>query len=136
MENLQEDVSGCPAKSAKCDDFPQDTCLLAQIPENARTWQVVRNGDHYYIHTGIRVNALNRMLYLETSEDITEIFEERTMGFSVYRRVTLAMLLCMDAKLAAKILCDGQGADAIDACAAEYEPEKWPKGIMLIVPGR
>ena len=27
----------------------------------------------------------------------------------------------MDAKLAAKIICDGQGADAIDACAAEYE---------------
>ncbi len=26
----------------------------------------------------------------------------------------------MDAKLAAKILCDGQGAEAIDACAAEY----------------
>ena len=27
----------------------------------------------------------------------------------------------MDAKLAAKIICDGQGADAIDACAKEYE---------------
>lgn len=27
----------------------------------------------------------------------------------------------MDAKLAAKIICDGQGADAINACAAEYE---------------
>ena len=27
----------------------------------------------------------------------------------------------MDAKLAARILCDGQGAEAIDACAAEYE---------------
>ncbi len=27
----------------------------------------------------------------------------------------------MDAKLAAKIICDGQGSDAIDACAAEYE---------------
>lgn len=26
----------------------------------------------------------------------------------------------MDAKLAAKIICDGQGADAIDACAKEY----------------
>ena len=26
----------------------------------------------------------------------------------------------MDAKMAAKIICDGQGADAIDACAAEY----------------
>ena len=27
----------------------------------------------------------------------------------------------MDAKLSAKIICDGQGAEAIDACAAEYE---------------
>ena len=27
----------------------------------------------------------------------------------------------MDAKLAAKIICNGQGADAIDACAKEYE---------------
>lgn len=27
---------------------------------------------------------------------------------------------CMDAKLAAKIICDGQGAEAIDACAKEY----------------
>ena len=26
----------------------------------------------------------------------------------------------MDAKLAAKIICDGQGAEAIDACAKEY----------------
>ena len=26
----------------------------------------------------------------------------------------------MDAALAAKIICDGQGADAIDACAKEY----------------
>ena len=26
----------------------------------------------------------------------------------------------MDAKLAAKIICDGQGADAIDTCAKEY----------------
>ena len=79
------------------DGFPEDTSLLMQIPENARTWQVVQYGEHYYIHTGIRVNALNRNLYLETLEDITEIFEERTMGFSVYRRVTLAMLLCSSA---------------------------------------
>ena len=27
---------------------------------------------------------------------------------------------CMDAKLAAKIICDGKGAEAIDACAKEY----------------
>ncbi|MBQ9927570.1 MAG: carboxyl transferase [Lachnospiraceae bacterium] len=32
-----------------------------------------------------------------------------------------AQVGCMDSKLAAKIICDGQGADAIDACAKEYE---------------
>lgn len=32
-----------------------------------------------------------------------------------------AQIGTMDAKLAAKIICDGQGADAIDACAKEYE---------------
>ena len=32
-----------------------------------------------------------------------------------------AQIGMMDAKLAAKIICDGQGADAIDACAKEYE---------------
>lgn len=31
-----------------------------------------------------------------------------------------AQIGTMDAKLAAKIMCDGQGADAIDACAKEY----------------
>lgn len=32
-----------------------------------------------------------------------------------------AQIGMMDAKLAAKIICDGQGADAIDQCASEYE---------------
>ncbi len=32
-----------------------------------------------------------------------------------------AQIGMMDAKLAAKIICDGQGADAIEACAKEYE---------------
>lgn len=31
-----------------------------------------------------------------------------------------AQIGTMDAKLAAKIICDGQGAEAIDACAKEY----------------
>ena len=40
------------------DGFPEDTGMLMQIPEDARAWQVVRYGENYYIHTGIRVNAL------------------------------------------------------------------------------
>ncbi len=37
---------------------------------------------------------MGRNLYLETMEDVTEVFDERAMGFAVYRRVTLAMLAC------------------------------------------
>lgn len=72
--------------------FTEDTALLQNIAENSRSWQVLQQGEHYYIQTGIMVNSLDRNLYLETMEDVTEVFAERTMGFSVYRRVTLAML--------------------------------------------
>ena len=72
--------------------FAQDTGLLQQIGEETKIWQVVRQEGRYYVHTGIMVDALDRNLYLETLEDVTEVFEERTMGFAVYRRVTLAML--------------------------------------------
>lgn len=72
--------------------FTEDTAVLQDIAENSRSWQVLQQGEHYYIQTGIMVNALDRNLYLETMEDVTEVFAERTMGFSVHRRVTLAML--------------------------------------------
>ncbi len=78
----------------RSEGFPEDTSLLQQITEEAKVWQVTPKGNRYYIHTGIMVNALDRNLYLETLEDVTEVFEERTLGFSVYRRVTLAMLVC------------------------------------------
>lgn len=77
--------------------FPEDTALLKQITDDITIWQVIPQGERYYIHTGIMVNALDRNLYLETLEDVTEVFEERTQGFSVYRRVTLAMLACSSA---------------------------------------
>lgn len=73
--------------------FLEDTTLLQQIGEDTRSWQVVQRGTHYYIHTGVMVHALDRNLYLEVLEDITEVFEERRTGFLVYRQVTLAMLL-------------------------------------------
>ncbi|MCM1025088.1 MAG: HAMP domain-containing histidine kinase [Roseburia sp.] len=72
--------------------FPEDQALLESITENTRSWQVIRLEEHYYIQTGMPVNALDRRLYMETMEDVTEVFAERTMGFSVYRQVTLAML--------------------------------------------
>lgn len=73
-------------------DFLDDAALLQQMKEGTRSWQVVQRGERYYIHTGIMVKALDRNLYLEVQKDITEVFEERVTGFSVYRRMTLAML--------------------------------------------
>lgn len=77
--------------------FPEDTALLQRIEEDTRVWEVIPWGEGYYIHTGIIVDALDRKLYLETMQDVTKVFEERQIGFSVYRRVTLAMLGCSGA---------------------------------------
>ena len=74
--------------------FLEDNTLLTQIDETTRSYQVLQNGERYYIQTGVMVNALDRNLYLETLEDVTDIFAERTLGFSVYRKVTITMLLC------------------------------------------
>lgn len=75
------------------DGFDTDTGLLAQTNESSKTYRVIELNSHHYVHTGVTVNALDRVLYLETMRDISEVFREREMGFSVYRRVTLIMLL-------------------------------------------
>ncbi len=72
--------------------FPEEARLIGQVEENIRAYQIIPQGEHYYIQTGIMVNVLDRNLYLETMEDVTEVFAERTMGFSVYRKVTVVML--------------------------------------------
>lgn len=74
--------------------FSEDTELLEQVEEDARAYQLTGQGEHYYIQMGSVINALDRKLYLETMKDVTEVFEERTLGFDVYRRVTLLMLVC------------------------------------------
>ncbi len=44
----------------------------------------------------------------------------KAIGADITMAYPTAQIGTMDAKLAAKIICDGQGADAIDACAKEY----------------
>ena len=67
--------------------------LLAQTDTATKTYRTIRMGGHYYIQTGSSLNALDRVLYLETLRDVSEVFNERALGFRVYRQVTLAMLL-------------------------------------------
>ncbi len=74
--------------------FAEDMELLMQIDGQSRIYQVIRLGEHYYVQTGTALDALDRILYLETMLDVTEVFEERAQGFSVYRRVSLVMLVC------------------------------------------
>ncbi len=75
------------------DGFDVDDELLAQTDESVKTYQVIESKGKYYIHTGTAVTALNRVLYLETMRDVSEVFEERAMGFSLYRRVMFIMLI-------------------------------------------
>jgi len=75
------------------DGFDADRALLGQTGEDVKAYRIISLGDKYYVHTGTYVSALNRVLYLETLRDVSEVFRERAMGFSLYRRVTLLMLI-------------------------------------------
>jgi len=74
------------------DGFEMDDELLRQTGENIKTYRIINLDDNYYVHTGTTVTALNRILYLENLKDVSEVFTEREMGFSLYRKVTLVML--------------------------------------------
>lgn len=75
------------------DGFETDNALLAETDEITKTYRTIELNGHYYIQTGSTVNALDRVLYLETLRDVSEVFNERELGFRVYRRVTVLMLL-------------------------------------------
>ncbi len=72
--------------------FAEGEELLSKIQEQTRAYQVIEQNGSYYIQTGTLLNAMDRILYLETMKDVTAVFEERAQGFSVYRRLTLIML--------------------------------------------
>lgn len=73
--------------------FTADEGLLPQTDQHTKSYRVIRGQDRYYVHTCVSINALNRILYLETMKDVTEVFTERSQGFSLYRKVTVVMLL-------------------------------------------
>lgn len=74
--------------------FSADTDFLMQIDEQTRIYQVMQYGDRYYVQTGAVLNAVDRILYLETMKDVTQVFEEKTQGFYFYRQLTLIILIC------------------------------------------
>ena len=75
------------------DGFEADEELLDQTGENQYSYRVIDSNERYYIQTESTVNALGRVLYLETLRDVSQVFEEREMGFVVYRRLMILMLV-------------------------------------------
>lgn len=73
--------------------FTADEGLLVQTDQHTKSYQVIRAQNNFYVHTCVSINALNRILYLETMKDVTGVFTERALGFSLYRKVTVVMLL-------------------------------------------
>lgn len=76
------------------DGFAEDEDFLTKITKETRCYRVVPVGEKYYVQTGIQMEALDRVLYLETMKDVTRVFDERTEGFAVYRKVILVVLVC------------------------------------------
>lgn len=75
------------------DGFDADEQLLQQTELETKSYRIIETPDGYYVHTCAAINALGRILYLETMKDVSDVFTERAMGFSLYRKVTLIMLL-------------------------------------------
>lgn len=75
------------------DGFETDDGLLMQTDVTTKTYRTIFMNGHYYIQTGSTVNALDRVLYLETLRDVSEVFSERELGFRVFRQVTVIMLV-------------------------------------------
>ncbi len=75
------------------DGFTVDEGLLPQTDQHTKSYRVICVEDNYYVHTCVAIDALDRILYLETMKDVSEVFTERAMGFSLYRRVTVVILL-------------------------------------------
>ena len=75
------------------DGFEADEALLEMTDEVTKAYRTIFLNGHYYIHTGSTFNALDRVLYLETLRDVSEVFSERELGFRVYRRVTIIILV-------------------------------------------
>lgn len=73
--------------------FTEDRAFLEQIEAGTRIYQVIQQGNRYYVQTGTAITTLDRILYLETMKDVTQVYDERANGFDVYRRVTIFMLL-------------------------------------------
>lgn len=73
--------------------FAEETDFLNLINEETRIYQVIKQNDRYYVQTGTVINALDRIVYLETMKDVTAVYEERTQGFTVYRKVAILVLL-------------------------------------------
>ncbi len=75
------------------DGFEADEGLLSQTGLDTKSYRVLQTEKGYFIHTCVAVGTLDRTLYLETMKDASEVFREREIGFSLYRRVTVIMLV-------------------------------------------
>ena len=75
------------------DGFTADEGLLPQTNQHTKSYRIINEQDSYYVHTCVSINALDRILFLETMKNVTGVFTERAMGFSLYRKVTVVMLL-------------------------------------------
>lgn len=75
------------------DGFEADEELLEQAEQSTKSYRIIHTQEGYYIHTCAAVKALSRVLYLETMKDVSGVFAERALGFSLYRKVTAVILV-------------------------------------------
>lgn len=73
--------------------FVEETDFLEKVSEQSRIYRVILQDERYYVQTGAVINVLDRIVYFETMKEVTAVYEERSQGFEMYRRVALAVLV-------------------------------------------
>ncbi len=76
------------------EEFCADASILSETSGGEIAYKISAINGSYYIQTAVKINIVDRELYLETLKNITNVFNERAAGFSVYRQVCIIVLLC------------------------------------------
>lgn len=69
------------------------TTLINQVSEKLQGYMIIKEKDKYYIQIVNVLNIANETLYLESFNDITSVFTERSQQNDVYKKLIVLLIL-------------------------------------------
>lgn len=70
-----------------------ESSLVSSLSENEAGWEVLRAGDHFYLHAAAPVTLEDGTVYLENWREVGNLFSLRKTQYTVFFYVLLGLLL-------------------------------------------